>query len=611
MAFIPEHLIEEVRLASEIVDVVSDYVTLKKRGQNYFGLCPFHAEKTGSFSVNPEKQIFHCFGCGVGGNVFTFIMKEAGVSFPEAVRILARRAGITIPEPDEIDPQGAQEREALFYACEMAAEFFTERLWSPEGEKARDYLLQRDFHEKEIREFGLGYAPDAWSALHDHAISRGMKADVLEKAGLLNRRDSGGYYDRFRDRLMFPIYNLSGKVIAFGGRKLSGDDSVPKYVNSPETPIYHKSQVLYGLFQARDHIRDAKTAIFVEGYTDVMRLVSEGFRNTVATSGTALTEQQARLIRRYTNRVVMLYDSDTAGAAATMRGADVLVEQGLDVRVGELEEGEDPDSFLRKHGADALQQRLAEALPLLDFKTRSLPFLRGKEAYAEKLHSLIATLARIQDGVERQEKIHFYAEKMNIDEEMLWDEVRRLRKLQRSRRQGEMRRQQHSLQESVQLRTGKASYADKSKAVEEELVRIMIQNHEVIAFIRSFMQVTDFYHDTFRLIATLLYELDENNLRPEPEDLIHYFTDEEAGAFVSKVVLHEPRFEGISQDDYRRAADCLAKLQRLMLETRIDELREQIREREKSGGDSSELAMELYELTMQRKQIKAENFIVE
>ena len=609
MAFIPEHLVEEVRQASEIVDVVSEYVTLKKRGQNYFGLCPFHAEKTGSFSVHPDKQIFHCFGCGAGGNVFTFIMKETGVSFPEAVRILARRAGIAIPEPDELDG-GSQEREALFYACEMAADFFVQRLWSPEGEKARAYLEQREFREKDIRDFGLGYAPAEWSALHDYALSKGMKADVLQKAGLLNKRDSGGFYDRFRDRLMFPIYNLSGKVIAFGGRKLDGDDSVPKYVNSPETDIYHKSNVLYGLFQARDHIRDAKVAVFVEGYTDVMRLVSEGFRNTVATSGTALTELQARLIRRYTDRVVMLYDSDTAGAAATMRGADVLVEQGVDVRVGELEEGEDPDSFLRKYGSDALQQRLAYALPLLDYKTRSLPHLRGKEAYAEKLHSLIATLSRIQDGVERQEKIHFYAEKMKIDEEMLWDEVRRLRKLQRSRRSGEQRRRDAGAT-SIMLPAGKSSYAEKSRVVEEELVRIMIQNHETVAFIRSFMQVTDFYHDSYRMIASLLYELDENNVRLEPEDLIHYFPDQEAGEFVSKVVLHEPRFEGIAQDDYRRAADCLAKLQRLMLETRIDELREQIRDREKSGGDSSELATELYELTMQRKQIKAENFIVE
>lgn len=248
MSFIPESTIEEVRIASDIVDVVSDYVTLKKKGSNYFGLCPFHSEKTGSFSVNAEKQIFHCFGCGTGGNAFTFIMREEGVLFPEAVRILAKRAGIEIPEPDENDKTSLQEREALYYACELATDFFHAQIAAEVGNPAREYLAKRQFDQTAIETFKIGYAPKEWDALLKHAEAKHMRPEVFESAGLLNKRDSGGYYDRFRHRVMFPIMNLAGKVIAFGGRKLESDETIPKYVNSPETPIYHKSNVLYGLY---------------------------------------------------------------------------------------------------------------------------------------------------------------------------------------------------------------------------------------------------------------------------------------------------------------------------------------------------------------------------
>ena len=473
MAIIPQNSIEDVRHASDIVDVVSDYVSLKKKGHNLFGLCPFHTEKTPSFSVNPERQIFHCFGCGAGGNVFTFIMQEEGVNFPEAVRLLARRAGIVIPEPDEMDDSERQEREVLYYCNELAMKFYQEQLFSPTGKEALDYLHARDFDDEAIRRFGLGYAPSQWDALLKFVQAKHIAPEKLEQAGLLNPRKEGGYYDRFRHRVMFPILNLSEKPIAFGGRTLLEDKKTPKYVNSPETPIYHKSNVLYGLHLARDAIRDAGEAIFVEGYTDVMRLHLAGVKNVVATSGTALTALQARLIRRYTQQVTLLYDSDTAGAAATLRGADVLVEHGLEVRVAELAEGEDPDSFVQKNGAEAVRERVAAALPLLDFKAVQIPQAAGRLDKRERIQSLVETIAKVQDGLQRQELVHHYAEKMKIDEELLWEEVRRLRKVFRLRR----RRPEADVQVFLPG-AAQESFAEKSHPVEEELIRIMLlMNH--------------------------------------------------------------------------------------------------------------------------------------
>lgn len=603
MSIIPEHLVEEVRNASDIVDVVSDYLSLKKSGRNFFGLCPFHPEKTPSFSVNPEKQIFHCFGCGTGGNVFTFVMQEEGVNFPEAVRILAKRAGIEIPEPDEQAVGDAQQREALYYANELAQKFYHERLFAPEGKAALDYLHGRGFTDEGIRAFGLGYAPDAWDALVNHALGAKMKPEVLQQAGLLNERESGGYYDRFRHRLMFPIANLSGKIVAFGGRRLDEDEKSPKYINSPESPIYHKSSVLYGLYQGRDAIREAGEAIFVEGYTDVMRLYLAGIKNVVATSGTSLTDLHARLINRYTAKVVLLYDSDTAGAAATMRGADILLAQNLEVRVAELEEGEDPDSFVQKHGAAPLREKLAQALPLLDFKALRIPEAAGHLDRSERIRSLVASLAQIQDGLQRQQMVHHYAENMKLDEEILWEEVRRLRKLQRLRhRRGE------ATTPSVPVGQQK-SFAERSRIVEEELLRIMLHHQEAIPFVFSFMEVSDFHNEDYQLVAAVLFEFFKNGVHPEPEELMHYFTDPKISQFISRIVLQEPLQGGVTRDYRRWAADCLAKLQQLMVDTKIADVQQQLREREKSGGETSELMQTWKSLQEQRKRIQAKNFL--
>ncbi|KAA3610684.1 MAG: DNA primase [Calditrichaeota bacterium] len=604
MSFIPENIIDEVRLASDVVDVISDYVNLRKKGVNYFGICPFHTEKTGSFSVNAEKQIFHCFGCGAGGNVFTFIMREEGVLFPEAVRLLAKRAGIEIPEPDENDNTSLQEREALYYACELAADLFHAQIFTESGKPALDYLYKREFSDEAIKAFDVGYAADSWDILLKHAEAKHMRPEIFEMAGLLNKKDSGGYYDRFRHRVMFPIRNLAGKVIAFGGRKLVTDDTVPKYVNSPETPIYHKSNVLYGLFQARESIREFGEVIFVEGYTDVIRPAVAGIKNIVATSGTALTDLQARLVNRYTEKVILLYDNDLAGAKATMRGADILVAQGIEVKIAELAEGEDPDSFVQKNGIEALRSKLQAAVPLLDYKTRSL----GKTGVDQKesIQSLVGTLSRIQNGIERQEKVREYAERMKINEEVLWEEVRRLRKVQRTRKNYDSK----NLQVDIQLRgSATSSFALRSRPVEEELVRIMLIYPRSVPYIFSFMELTDFYNDDYRTIAALMHQLYEHNVRVDAEELVHYFNEPEIANFVSRIVHQEKNAAGLAPDFYRWAADCLANLQRIMLDTKLIEIQSQIRDCEKSGGDATDLRERYHVLQTQKVRIKAENFL--
>jgi len=631
MSTIPQHLIDEVRLASDVAAVVSDYVTLKKSGRNFFGLCPFHPEKSPSFSVNPDKQIFHCFGCGVGGNVFTFIQRQQGVSFPEAVRLLAKRAGIAIPEPEAEDATAAQEKEALYFVTKLAAEFFQEMLFNEIGGPGREYMHKRGFNDEALRAFGIGYAPHAWEKLAQHAREKSVNLEIMALAGLVNKRDNdAGYYDRFRHRVMFPIYHLSGSVIAFGGRRLVDDEDSPKYINSPETPIYHKGAVLYGLYQGRDAVKTADRVIVVEGYLDLMRMHLCGFQNAVATSGTALTEHQARLILRYTKNVTLLFDSDTAGQGATLRGADILVENGLAVSVATLSAGDDPDSFLAKHPASEMRQILQKAPPLLEFKILNGATTKTaeKDTVAQRtalLRSIAETLARVQDGLERQALVHNMAERLRIDESVLWEEVSRLRRAQYPRagiRRGREFEKTNGTEWSSALSASGRGYAERCRAAEEELIRIMILRSEAAPFIFSFMRVDDFHDPATRAIAAVFHSLMEDEilrLQPDAEMLLQYFTDPRQAEFVSRT-LHgyavslgeEDHADETSQTevDYRRwSADCMARLLRLKKEEEMQNVREQLKAREQSGGDVAELMQQFVEYQEQLKRIRPESFL--
>ena len=425
---IPDTVIDEVRAASDIVDVVAAAVPLKKRGKSYVGLCPFHKEKTPSFTVSAERQMYHCFGCGAGGNVFGFVMAQQKLSFVEAVRVLAERAGIALPAQAGGREGEASEHEELYAACRTASEFFRDAMMrTVEGKLALEYFRHRGFTDETIAAFGLGYAPAGWDALLRHAEGKGIAPAVLERAGLaVKREDGSGHYDRFRGRAIFPISSPSGRVIGFGARKLREDDPLAKYINSPETPIYQKSRVLYGLFQAREALREDGVAALVEGYADLISVFQAGVRNVVASSGTALTDGQVRLLSRYARTVLLVYDADSAGSKAAFRGLDVIIENGLEVRVVSLPAGEDPDSYVRKNGGDAFRRLLEGAVSFVDFKAALFEAegaFATPEGRTRAVRSMVETIARMKDRLQQSFFVKHLAERYGLYESVLYREL--------------------------------------------------------------------------------------------------------------------------------------------------------------------------------------------
>lgn len=456
---IPPDLIERVRESTDLVELISGYVQLQRKGGNYFGLCPFHAEKTPSFSVHPGKGIFHCFGCGVGGNAFTFLQLHDKLSFAEAARELARRAGIAIPEPTGLAKAGTEQAEkfdALYRANELACQFFSRCLWEGKGEEfeqARDYLKQRDISPDLAKIFRLGYAPDRWDSLTPgvkkltkEAARPPANRDVPDprvfiEAGLMLQKDNRAY-DRFRRRLMFPILNLSGKPIGFGGRILplkggspKADEETAKYINSPQTPIYNKGSILYGLYQAREQIRRKGECLIVEGYTDLMRLHEGGFSNAVATSGTALTGEQTRLLRRFCKKVILIFDGDAAGSHAAVRGGDVLLAAGLDIRVVGLPPEYDPDTYLRSMGPSAFAEIVEKAVDAIAYRIelyRQEGRLRDAPARAEVAREILTSLAIIPDAIRKELAAEEAAQRIGLAKETLLRELARLKRSGRS-----------------------------------------------------------------------------------------------------------------------------------------------------------------------------------
>jgi len=418
--YIPDDKITAIRNAADIVAVISEVVQLKKAGKNYLGLCPFHSEKTPSFTVSPDKQIFHCFGCNEGGNVFTFLMKHQGLSFPEAARMLARRYNIDLPRPQNgaAYKQAASEKEQLRRINREAAGFFHDCLQKgPGGQKAREYLAAREISEEIIDTFQLGYAPAGWDNLLRFFQGRQISPALAERAGLVAARKSGGYYDRFRDRIVFPIIDTSGEVVGFGGRVM--DDGQPKYLNSPETPVYNKRRSLYGLAQSRPYCRQAGTVYITEGYMDFLALYRCGIRNAVATLGTALTVEQIRLLKGQADRAIFLFDSDAAGIKAARRGVALFnQEKGMDLFILTLPQGHDPDSYLREYGVDRFREMAVTARGALDFLIESAVQEHGLnlEGKLRVVADLQEPLAAVEDSVARALYIQTLAERIGIEE---------------------------------------------------------------------------------------------------------------------------------------------------------------------------------------------------
>lgn len=431
---IDQPTIDRILDAANIVDVVSEFVTLRKRGVNYVGLCPFHTDKTPSFYVSPAKNICKCFACGEGGTSVHFIMKHEQLNYFDALRFLAKKYNIEIQEREltEKEKQKRSDRESMLIVNGWAQKYFTTQLYEHvEGKTVGlRYFAERGFREDIIRKFQLGYSLDQRDALYKEATKNGYKKEFLEKTGLIIAYDNGGVNDRFRGRVIFPVHTLSGKVVAFGGRVLKKDEKTAKYVNSPESEIYHKSNELYGIYFAKQAIVKADCCFLVEGYTDVISMHQAGIENVVASSGTALTQGQIRLIHRFTSNITVLYDGDAAGIKAALRGIDLLLEDGMNVKVVLLPDGEDPDSFARKHNASQFAEFIKQnETDFIRFKTRLLLDDAGNDPIKRSalITDIIRTVAIIPDNIARSIYIRECSSMMEIDEQVLLNEVNKIR----------------------------------------------------------------------------------------------------------------------------------------------------------------------------------------
>ena len=427
---ISEAKINQVREQTDIVELISQYVSLKRSGANNTGLCPFHSEKSPSFSVNAAKQFYHCFGCGVGGDVFSFLMQTEGLAFPDAVRRLAGRVGIDLEE-QEMSPaeeQRQRQRERLYQVNEVAAAYFHQLLMEhPAGTVARKYMKKRGYGRKAATEYQLGFALDSWDGLKKHLEAQGLRAEDVLTLGLIKpgKQDKGAY-DSFRGRLIFPVYDLTGRVVAFAGRVL--DDAKPKYINSPESPVYHKGAILYGLYQARQSMRRSGEVLLVEGYFDQLALHRAGFPQVVATCGTALTVDHAKLLKRYVQRVILLFDQDAAGKKATFKAMTVLQAEGVPTAVIELPSGDDPDSFIQTAGADAFRQRLENAQGAMDLFIGDLLNKAGNgvELKAQAIEEIVAQIAGLSSDLEQDLYLQQLGQRSGISGERLQQVFKRV-----------------------------------------------------------------------------------------------------------------------------------------------------------------------------------------
>ena len=426
MARFSEELIEEIRSSNDIVDVISQYVILKRSGRNFFGLCPFHKEKSPSFSVSPDKQIFHCFGCGVGGNVIHFVSKIENLNFPETLELLANRANITLPALDNSyeDNKKAILKSKVYEINEITAKFYHENLYKPTSKVAQEYIKKRKLDNRTLKSFLIGYS-GTFDELYKLLRQKGFKDEEILASSLVNRADNGRFIDRFRNRLMIPIQDATGKFIAFGGRVL--DDSKPKYINSPENIVYSKGRNLFGLNIAKKG--DTKKLIIVEGYMDAISLYQRGITNVVASLGTALTEQQGRLLRKNSEQVIIGYDADGAGQAATLRGLEILQNMGCDIRVLQIYGAKDPDEFVIKYGPERFQKCVDSAISLVEFKIKILKQNLNLENINDKikfLNEVAKILSKVDNNMEKELYIEKISKEYGISKEAIYGEVNKL-----------------------------------------------------------------------------------------------------------------------------------------------------------------------------------------
>lgn len=500
-----DEFINELKENVDIVDLISDYLELKKSGNRYKGLCPFHSEKTPSFFVNPDNNFYHCFGCGAGGDAINFVMEIENLTFVESIKMLAERSGMELPDLSDQQKQLYKEREKLFSLNSLAARFYNYLLTDTNmGQEALQYLYERGFDDRDIEKFRLGFAADEWQLLLNFLQKKGFSTHLIKKAGLISEGKNNSHYDKFRNRVIFPIFNNRGEVIAFGGRILNSEDSYgPKYLNSPETPIFSKKKNLYGLHFAKDSIREQDSCIIMEGYTDVIQAHKNGFENSIASLGTAFTEEQAKLIKRYAESAYIAYDADTAGNKATLRGLDILSNTGINVKVIQLEEGSDPDQLLKNEGAEVFNDFIENAVNLIDFKINMI--IKNKKlsepgVRKKVLRSIVELLTDVKDNLEREIYIERAAAATNFKAEVLAEEVEKEFKKKKSRNYQRNREKTNKQRKKEFDLYSQLSYYQK---VEEEVLAHFISNPDLREELAARLSKNDFNGRTSQLAEYL------------------------------------------------------------------------------------------------------------
>ena len=583
MARIPEETIERIRNTADIYDVVAQYVDLKKKGRNYFGLCPFHSEKTPSFSVAPDKQIYHCFGCGSGGNVFSFIVEHEKVTFVEAVQQLGEKYGIQVQY--ESGSASTEFFSSLYQAHHVAAELYHNTLYFDRGKAALQYLHDRGLNDDVLKMYQIGFAPDSWDTLSNKVKPLDMKNDVYEKSGLFVKTKHG-WRDRFRSRIMFPIYHPSGKVIAFGGRIFNSDDPA-KYLNSPETPLYRKSEVFYGLHKTRDAIRKFGTAVLVEGYTDFLQLVQVGVANVVALSGTALADQHAAQIRKFASKVYLAYDGDDAGINATLRAGYVLLQAGVEPLVIAVPPNQDPDDWVRNEGIGPFQEAMGAGIRLLLFhlEKKDAQNLSGADR-SQLVQDILGEIARISDGIIRDDLLKSLAQELRVHEV----EIIRLFK-QQSRRKG------GSTPSSKQTAMNKPMFTSAFQKAQLEIIRTLAFHFdEVFPVVKSALDFELFDEPILKKLGGLLIK---EKTGVELSAVIDEFDDRQERELVSEIL-----FDEVSPDDpVLIIQECLATIKGKLIKDQIKAARLKMRELESLGHDTEAIILEVAELQKQLQEL--------
>ena len=543
-----DDIIEQVRSSNDIVDVVSTYVQLKRSGSHYVGLCPFHNEKTGSFSVNRNMQIFKCFGCGVGGNVFTFLERIENIGFPEAVETLAQRAGIKLPERQS-DPEQRRRKsvkENLAIINKEAATYYYHVLRSPEGKIAYDYLQKRGLSDNTMNNFGLGFAGKHSNGLYDYLKSKGHSDEELRISGLFNMSEKG-VYDKFWDRVIFPIMDPRGRVIAFGGRIMVKSDTIPKYLNSPETDLFLKSENLYGLHLAKK--TKEKFFLLCEGYMDVISLHQAGFDNAVASLGTSLTDRQAMKIKGYTDNVVITYDADGPGKKAALRAIPILKNVGLSVKILNMLPYKDPDELINALGADEYRKRIDEAINGFDFEAKMLEEnhnLSDPDSKTQFDHRIAETIAKIDDPFARNNHINAAAAKYKIDPNELKREVNRIGAALLAKEENEKAKEEIK-------KTREIKPEDAKKNVENKLINYIIRYKEAYLIIKDVLKNDDFSTPIVQKVYEIICQDYERTGASAGARIMEKFDNAEEQGRVADILMTEGDFEDTSEDERRKA----------------------------------------------------------